>query len=87
MFIELRRSSLFYCCLSLKPAVQESALARGRFVFLTHKNHPTERAQVPAGHIFQLTDELTQVEFEKTLGLHNFISVEKENKKVGETCR
>lgn len=57
------------------------------FLSLTQENHPTERAQLPAGHIFQLTHELTQVEFGKTLGLYNFISVEKENKKAGETCR
>lgn len=71
------------------PAVQDWALARRRLLSLSplDSNNPTDRAQAPAGHIFQLTDELTQVEFGKTLGLQNFISVEKENRKVGETCR
>lgn len=84
MHIELKRSSVFYCCSSLKTAVQHSALARGNyflFLPLTQRNHPSDRAQVPAGYIFQLADELTQVEFGKTLGLQNFISVEEENEK------
>lgn len=42
---ELKKSSLFYCGLSLKPAVQDSALARLLSVSPLDSNHPTDRAQ------------------------------------------
>lgn len=63
--------------------MQELALTRGGLLSISPLN--LEKPiywynTAPTGHIFQLTDELTQVEFGKTFGLHNFISVETENK-------
>lgn len=61
-------------CAGVSPTQRKITL----FLPSTQRNHPP--ADAPASHIFQLTYKLTQVEFGKTFGLWNFISVERKQK-------